>query len=188
MHRLRLFFRKQVVTRLLLVRGWLLFMARRFNDAAAVLDRGVILAPASFRIHLLLGRVHLARGARKKALQEFSICYHLDPARFTTRSIDGSLQEEVVLEAQIPADTDLFDVSLREDGPLPGEWDDLLGTEPEELGEEVLAGTDFRNVAEYRRFQSLAPLTEEEVAQTDLDLLLDQLSSISTQGEALDQG
>ena len=188
MHRLRLIYRKHVVTRLLLVRGWLLYAGRRYARAEAVLQRGLTLTPASFRMHLLLGRVHLAAGKRKEALQEFSICYHLDPARFTQKTFDGALQEEVVIESQVPAEPDLFELCLREGGPLPGEWDDLLGCGQSALDAEMVAGTDFSSVAELSRFRDLPPLTREDVARTDIGLLLEQLSSISTPGETLDQG
>lgn len=184
MHALRLFLRRNVVTRCLLLQAFILHGFKRRPAARRVLVRLITMSPGSFSAHYLLGRIHLDEGQRRRALQEFRISYHLDPGRFFKQRLGRGLREEVVLAAQIPPEH-LTDGALREGDPLPGEWDDLLDRTP--VQRPRLEGTDFSDIEEYERLRRLPPVTHEEVKKVDIDALIARLIDHPHTG-TVDQG
>lgn len=176
---LKLVFRKRIVTRWLALRARLAALLGRREEAERLLVRAVELAPASFSLHLRLGRMHLSRGRRRAALNEFSVCYHLDALRFMKQSISGTLQEEVALEAQMPDEPELA-------VPEPG-GGRFVEVTPEEA-EILLEGTDFSSIEELRRLTSLEPISAEQVEKVDLDRLLVQLTLDHQRGGNLGRG
>jgi hypothetical protein len=178
----RRFLRRRLLSRSLLLAGWVLFRLHRHERAAALLARGTLIHPACFRTHLLLGRVQEARGRRAEAVMEYRVCYELAPRWFVNRMFTERFDEELALAAQMPPELPDLSPYVAPGYPVSGEWDDLLRAD----GGNALHGSDFSDGVELDRFRDLPPITADEVACTDLDALLARLSDLSEKGGALD--
>ena len=174
--------RRGLLSRSLLVAGWVLFRLHRYERAAALLSRGALIHPACFRTHLLLGQVHEASGRRADAVLEYRVCFELAPRWFVNRMFAERFDEELALAAQMPPELPDLSPYVAPGYPVSGEWDDLLRAD----ARNALHGADFSDSLERDRFRDLPPITAEEVACTDVDALLARLSDLSEKGGALD--
>jgi len=134
--------------------------------------------PKHFGARILLGHIHLRQKDFVRAKREFLTARDIDPTRFRrlTSSLDGRPTDSGGIRInlfyfsnasggadEVPADAEEFFGALLDD-------DDWC-----EGRDEGLRFGDFMNYREYRKFRSMPAITEEEIADTDWDDVLEEL-------------
>lgn len=138
----------------LLVEARLAFLAGRRSRARSALKGALRRNPNSFPAHFLLGRLYWRDDAVVKAKREFDLAWQIDPERFERAYARLRTQPERVPE---------------------------LFSSPNEEGVRVSARRrerhygDFVDEAERRRFESLPPITRDEILHIDWDRFQDEM-------------
>ena len=155
----------QILARLHYRRGDLSSALARCNGAIAI-------DPNSFGAHVLRGRIFLRRKDFLKARREFLLAQEIDEHRFqrvldSLQSATGGININLFYFSPPPCDSE----------PDPGFVEEFLRNDDwtEVSGEETLPFGDFSSYAEFRKFRSKPPISQEEIRATDWDEVLREL-------------
>jgi hypothetical protein len=134
-----------------LLKARLALLAGADAKARTALKAAIRSNPNSFVAHFLLGRLYWRDEAVVKAKREFDLAWQIDPERFERAHTRLRAHQEDV--------PDLFS------RPVTG------GAEVSVFNRRgrVRAFGDFRDEAERRRFESLPPITRDEIHDIDWD-------------------
>lgn len=141
-----------------LLKARLALLAGRKDRARTALKAALRHNPNRFVSHFLLGRLYLLNRSTVKARREFDLAWQIDPERF--ERVYDRLRGRGLGFPDLysdPARADEVSVSLRR--------------RPER------SCGDFRNEQERRRFESLPPISRDEILQIDWDRFQEQLQS-----------
>ncbi len=137
-----------------LLEARLALLAGRRSRARSALKAAVRRNPNSFLAHFLLGRVYHLDEAAVKSRREFDLAWQIDPERF-----ERAYARLRTLPERVP---ELF-------------------SDPQDEGVRVSARRrvrqhgDFVDEAERRRFESLPPITRDEILHIDWDRFQDEI-------------
>lgn len=166
----------------LTVLGWWQYRrgqaSRDLTMARSTFERLVSLRWTSFYGHLHLGLIADHLGRRSHALEELAVAYRLDAARFRRAPIPKTLREQVLWRETATQDRPPLVLGMPEAVRERRPQLKPHVTTSESLfdaGPTVAAGTDFNSLAEVRRFAELPPILPEDVAETDMDALMERL-------------
>ena len=166
----------------LTVMGWWQYRRglanRDLGTARTTFERLVSLRWTSFTGHLHLGLIAGHLGRRGTALEELAVAYRLDAARFRRAAIPKELREQVLWRETAAHDRPPVVLGMPEAVAERRPQRKPQVTASESLfdaGPTIAAGTDFNSLAEVRRFAELPPILPEDVAETDLDDLMERL-------------
>ncbi len=196
--RVRALFDRYVAKPALLFAGSCHARWRRFDSAVACFARAVAIDPDSFAARVRLGTVYWIRREYDEAERQFIAAQRIDPKRFDRSNLPaayalggqlphfgptrpsaapeepvGSVIDESPAEEPADVDHDPFDFGtseLFEDAVFEDGFE--LSIFDEET--EFLHG-DFSSYDEWKRFQSLPPITPEEIRNVDWDRILPDL-------------
>lgn len=137
-----------------LLEARLALLAGRRSRARNALKAALRRNPNSFLVHFLLGRVYWRDEAAVKARREFDLAWQIDPERF-----ERAYARLRTLPERVP---DLFS-SANEEGVRVS------------ARRRVRHYGDFVDEAEKRRFESLPPITRDEILHIDWDRFQDEI-------------
>jgi hypothetical protein len=173
--RLRWLYERLAVLPLLLVSAR--YHRYRDNPRAAKdrLQRAVVIAPASFSIHLRLGALYLDEHDFTRARREFLLARQLNPGKFRRLYplITGRSGDININLFYFPGFTDHEPEQASADFLR-----EFLGGPLEKLAGKRSLRTDFLSRREAGKFRELGPIREDEVRQVDWDDLARRLTDL----------
>lgn len=139
-----------------LLKARLALLAGGTAKARTALKAALRRNPNSFVAHFLLGRLYWREQSVVKARREFDLAWQIDPERFERAYARLRAQQDDV--------PDLFSYPMQAGG-IP-----IVSRRPR-----TRIHGDFRDEAERRRFDSLPPITRDEILQIDWDRFEEQI-------------
>jgi hypothetical protein len=137
-----------------LLEARLALLAGRRSRARSALKGALRRNPNSFLAHFLLGRIYWLDHAAVKSRREFDLAWQIDPERF-----ERAYARLRTLPERVP---DLFS-NVNEEGVRVS------------ARRRVRHYGDFVDEAEMRRFESLPPITRDEILHIDWDRFQDEI-------------
>lgn len=180
--RIREVYRRVAVLPILLLSArWCRYRARRL-DAKDRLIRATSIAPGCFKAHLALGALYLEESDFRRAKREFLLARQLNPGKFRRLYplVTGASGDVNINLFYFPGYTD------RAAAPCAGDEDflkDFIGESVAETPGEGGRYGDFCTYREFRRFQEMGPIREDEVAVLDWRKLERQFAEDASRGE-----
>ncbi len=138
-------------------------------------------APRSFTAHFFLGQIARERGQARLAFDHYLAAYSSSITRFNRSGLPDDLKNHIALRHGLGR-TQKVAIHEFDETPAPLLQDGYNhAPEPEAHFDIHLANhgdyriSDFRSQEEAERFESMPPITAEELENVDLDVLIGQL-------------